>query len=261
MAYEYKGPVTYFEQIVPASVSLSRFAVAGDAERPYAATFCARSSNNPHGSIALTGIGVHDSTTAMANIWPLYLEGWALKGSHQNGVVAPEIAVINQRGTCTDINPYDMSPLGQINALRLGIGKPGCGSTDVSAFIAALHVEETGNAVARMGLVFGAWALKMINGIGRALVLARNHAIQWYSATGPTSMIVCDTADPSQRITIRLGNGALHFEDANGQSQFSFNVKTGALYLGAGGVGPNGTLRLFAAGQPYLIKATPERLK
>lgn len=258
MAYEYKGPVAYFEQIVPASVSYSRLAIAGDAERPYAATFCARSQDNPHGCIAGTFIAIHDSKSPTASAWPLYTEGWARKGSHPEGVVvAEELAIIEQRDACIDIDPFHITRYGQTNGQRIGIGKPEANGGEVSAFAAWLSAETTGKALARMGLVIGALALKLYDGIGRAINLARNHAIVWWSMHGPVSMIVCDTGSPDMKVAIRLGNGAIHFEDPKGQSQFSFNLLNGVFYMGANAVGPNGTLYFWAGGRRYAVKATP----
>jgi hypothetical protein len=266
MKLEY-GPVQWIEQLSPATTMWSIMSISSTPQLPYGLTVGSRSSDTENGTLTATFIGVHDSPKPNASQWPLYVEGWTRPGSHPNGTIFPEIGMINQRGSCSDITPYTIGAPGQINALRLGVGKPGCNSSDISAFITFLNVEGLPPAVARLGLVFDAWCLKMVSGIkaipnaiGRAINLATNHAIQWWDKNGkPSSTIVCDTTDAQHGVCIRLSNDSIHFgSHADGWDHFSFNCKTGAFYMGSGAIGPNNTIRVFVAGRSYLLQAKPE---
>lgn len=261
MKYAY-GPVTYYEGIAPCSMSFSRLAVAGDKEAPYGGCFGGRTSDNPHGTIGLMGIAIHDSPMPTANGWSLYTEDWLMPGSHRMGVCMPEFAIINKRGECTDVDPYHCTDYGQVNAHRLGIGKPGAEGGEISCGQIFLSAETTGKAVARIGHVIAESAVKFVNGIAKAWNFARGHALQWWAPDGPTSFIVCTTAGKDYACEIDIGNSAIHFRNAvTKEPHFSFDLIDGVFYMGAKAVGPNGTIRLWAGGQPYLIKATPEKTK
>lgn len=253
------GPVWRVEEQVPNTTIWSLLSIAGDVGMPNCVTMGSWSSGTPDGTITATIVGVHDSSSPKAAQWPLYIEGWTLKGSHENGTVFNEIAMINMRGSCSDITPYHIGAAGQINALRLGVGKPPEGGGEISAFITMLNVEGTMRSVARLGMVVADGALKIVNGIGRALNFARNHAIVWWDQWGrETSVIKGTTVGAEHKVSIELGNGAIHFAGPDGVNQFSFNCSTGAFYMGSGAIGPNGTIRMFVAGRAYLLKAAPE---
>lgn len=261
------GPVHLIERQVPNTTIWSRQSIAGEGDAPNAQTLCSWSSGTPDGTITQTIIGVHDSPSPNASQWAQYFELWALKGSHPNGTVFTEMALINQRGSCADINPYYINPPGQFTGPRIGVGKPGYPAGEVSALGTFVNVEGANDSLSRLGLVFDATVLKMYSGIkaipraiGRAICLARDQAIQWYDQWGrPSSMIVCDTSNADHGVCIRLSDDTIHFgSHANGWDHFSFNCETGALYLGSGALGPNSTIRVFVAGRPYLLKAVPE---
>lgn len=253
------GPVWKIEQQVPNTTIWSLLSIAGDVGMPNCVTMGSWSSGTPDGTITAIIVGVHDSASPKASQWPLYIEGWTLPGSNPDGTLFNEIAMINKRGSCADISPHWMGNPGQINALRLGVGKPPEGGGEISAFLAMLNVEATAKAVARLGMVIGADALKIVKGIGRAINLAKDHAIVWWDKWGrETSTIKCTTTHEEWKVGIELANGVINFSGPDGVDQFTFNCSTGALYFGSGAQGPNGTIRVYVAGRPYLLKATPE---
>jgi hypothetical protein len=254
------GPVNKIEAQVPNTTIWSRMNIAGEGDKPVAQVLGSWSSGTPDGTITQTIVGVHDSTSERASQWPLYLESWALAGSHPNGTCFSEFAIINQRGSCADIDPYHVGNPGQLECLRLGVGKPGWPATgEVSAYEVFLNVEGTQTSVARLGQVWHDAAVKFKNGVARIINFARNHSLQWWNQWGQeTSRIYCSTNEQQWGVQIELGEGSIHFKNAEGVHQFTFNCHTGALYLGAGALGPNGTIRMYVAGRPFLIKATPE---
>lgn len=217
------------------------------------------SSGTDDGAIAQTIIAVHDSLSPRCSMWGQYIELIARPGSSAEGAVHDEWALINQRGSCGDINPYWPNNPGVFTGPRIGVGKPGSNGGEVSALGVYVNVEGTEKSVARLGLVFHDKVIKFVNGVARVLNFARNHALVWWNEWNQeTSRIYCSTNDAKWGVQVELGEGSIHFKNAVGVNQFTFNCHTGALYMGSGAVGPNGTLRIFVAGRPYLLKATPE---
>lgn len=254
------GPVAKIEQECGNTLRWAYQAIAGvQFTAPNPQLLGAWSSDTHDGAIAQTIIAVHDDPSPRCSIWGQYIELIAKPGSSANGTIHDEWALINQRGSCADINPYWPNNPGVFTGPRIGVGKPGSNGGEVSALGVYVNVEGTDKAVARLGLVFHNLAVKFVNGVARVLNFARNQSIQWWNEWNQeTSRIYCSTHEQQWGVQIELGEGSIHFKDATGMTQFTFNCHTGALYMGSGAIGPNGTIRVYVAGRPYLLQATPE---
>lgn len=259
------GPVAWVEQLCPHSVSASVLSVAGDPSigMVYPATFASRTSDA--GGIALMGISCQDLATPGGGAWASYFEAWTTGTAHwSNSNFAAEYAVINQRKTYASITPYRMGGNGgPIGGVHIGGGKPGANGQTFSCFASFANVEALLTSVGEKGLVIGYNALKMLTRLGRkfyeAISLAKGYGLQWYDSVGNvSSSLVCNVDNALYAPHIEYTNGAIHFLDAQGVSQFSFDCMTGTLYLGSGAVGPNGTIRFVVAGVPYLVTARKE---
>jgi hypothetical protein len=260
------GPVYWAEQLVPHSVNASVLSVAGDPSigMVYPATFASRTSDA--GGIALIGISYQDLRTPGGGAWAGYFEAWTAEDADwSNTNFSNEHAIINKRRSCADITPYRMGgDGGVVGGLHLGGGKPGANGQEFSCFGSCANVEALPTSVGRKGWVFGYNAIKMVAHLGRKfgeiLAMAKGHGFRWYDPTGQQSSSIIGNVDNATYAPhIEFTNGAIHFLNANGESQFSFNTETGALYLGNGSVGPGGTIRVFVGGRPYLLTARPEQ--
>lgn len=260
MAQIEHGPVSKIEQACPNTLKWAYQAIAGiQFTAPNPQLLGAWSSGTHDGAIAQTIIAVHDDPSARCSMWGQYIELIAKPNSSKEGAVHCEYALINQRGSCGDINPYWPNNAGVFTGPRIGVGKPGSNGGEVSAYEVFVNVEGTEKSVGRLGQVWHSLSVKFINGIARVINFARGHAIQWWNQWAEeTSRIYCTTNEKKWSVQVELGEGSIHFKDVNGTSQFTFNCHTGAFYMGSGAVGPNGTIRLYVAGKPYLLKATPE---
>lgn len=254
------GPVQKIEAECPNTLRWAYQSIAGvqwDAPNPQ--LLGAWSSGTHDGAIAQTIIAVHDGASPRQAIWGQYVELIARPGSSAEGTVHDEWALINQRGSCADISPHWPNNPGVFTGPRVGVGKPGSNGGEVSALGVYVNVEGTESSVARLGMVFGHNVVKLVNGLRRVINMAKDHALVWWDEWGrETSYITCTTTRQDNRVGIRLANGAINFVGPDGFDHFSFNCSTGAFYMGSGAVGPNGTIRIWVAGRPYLLKATPE---
>lgn len=260
------GPIAWVEQLCPHSVSASVLSVAGDPSigMVYPATFASRTSDA--GGIALMGISHQDLKTAGGGAWSLYLEAWTAGDAHwSNTNFVVEGAVINQRPNCADITPYRMGgDGGATGGIHVGGGKPGANGQEFSFFASFANVEALVTSVARKGIVFGYNAIKMITRLGRkfgeVLSMAKGHGLQWYDSVGNvSSSLVCNVDNALYAPHIEYTNGAIHFLDAQGMSQFSFNTITGNLYLGNTGwstaplKGYVGSVSLYVGGRKFRV--------
>ena len=253
------GPIEKIEEACPNTVGWGRLVIAGEWQKPNPIVIGAWSSSTHDGAITMVRLGVHDSPSARCLIWSDYSELIALPGSSKEGTLFEEIALINKRGSCADIDPFHIAEPGMFCGPRIGVGKPGSNGGEVSALATYLNVEGTDKAVARLGLVFHNLAVKFVNGLARVINLARNQSIQWWAKDGhQTSRIWSSTTEEQWRVGIEMANGVVNFIGPDGHAHFTFNCTNGALYLGSGALGPNNTIRVFVAGRPYLLKATPE---
>lgn len=258
------GPVGWVEQLVPNSAGASVLTVAGDPSSGlvFPATFASRTSDG--GGIGDMAISMNDLPTRAAGAWGRYTEAWVGPKAHPDSTqFGHEYAIINLRGTCADVTPGWPNTPGAVVGVRIGIGKdPKLGSGEISALQSLVNVDGFGNprAVARKGIVFHAWVLKFIKGIAEAISLAKGHAIAWYDSTDRRGVLIhSDLDNANYGVGVKFTNGALHLYNLRtGDHHFSFNTETGALYLGTGAIGPNGTIRLFAGGKSFLLAAKPE---
>lgn len=254
------GPVEKIEQECGNTLRWAYQAIAGvQFTAPNPQLLGAWSSGTHDGAIAQTIIAVHDDPSARCSIWGQYIELIAKPGSSANGTIHDEWALINQRGSCGDIDPYNPNRSGVFTGPRIGVGKPGSNGGEVSALGVFVNVEGTETSVARLGLVFHNSVVKFKNGIARVLNFASNHALQWWDQWGQeTSVFKCTTISKEHKVGIEMGDGAIHFSGPDGHNHFSFNCTTGDFYMGASALGPNNTIRIWVGGRPFLLKATPE---
>lgn len=255
------GPVAWVEQLVPHSAGASVLTVAGDPSigMVYPATFASRSSDG--GGIGVITIAHQDIRADAGGVWSIYPEVHIAQDAHANATgFCIECAVINKRASVGDVNPYQISNWGMVDGVRIGVGKPGDNGQEISSLMTFTNVENSATAIARKGLVFAANVLKFFGGIANAVNFAMGHAIRWFDQYGrPGPVIYAEAGGNSDYASgIKFTNGAIHFTDAAGVHQFSFNTMTGALYLGTGSIGPNGTIRVFVGGVPYLLTARKE---
>lgn len=237
-------------------------AIGNNSFAPYGGFSASRTSDT--GGIGHMALAYQDSRSPGGGAWGHYVEGFVAADAHpDNTLFGVEYGIVNKRNSCADVTPHRISYWGIVDGIRVGVGKPGCGGKEISSMMTFANVEGAITSIARKGLVFAYDAIKMVALLGRrfgeVLAMAKGHGFRWYDSSGnPGSTIVCNTDNAAYAPHIEFTNGAIHFLGADGISQFSFNTMTGALYLGNGAVGPNGTIRFFVGGVPYLVTARPE---
>lgn len=226
---------------------------------PYGAFSGSKTSNG--GGIGHMSLSYQDGELPTGGSWGHYVESFVSSNAHAaNTAFGVEYGIINKRPNCGDVNPYQISNYGMVDGIRIGVGKPGCNGQEISSLMTFTNVENTATTIARKGLVFANNVLKFFGGIADAINFAMGHAIRWYDQYGrPGPVIYSEAGSNSDYASgIKFTNGAIHFTDKAGIHQFSFNTISGALYLGSGSIGPNGTIRIFVGGVPYLITARKE---
>lgn len=226
---------------------------------PYGAFSASRTSDG--GGIGHMALAYQNLKSNGGGAWGHYVECFVAADAHpDNTAFGVEYGVVNKRPSCADINPYHISNPGIVDGIRVGVGKPGDGGQEISSLMTFTNIENSATAIARKGLVFAANVLKFFGGIANAVNFAMGHAIRWFDQYGrPGPVIYAETGGNSDYASgIKFTNGAIHFTDAAGVHQFSFNTMTGALYLGTGSIGPSGTIRVFVGGVPYLLTARKE---
>jgi hypothetical protein len=130
------------------------------------------------------------------------------------------------------------------------------------------NVEGAATSIARKGLVFAADVLKFINGVANAINFAMGHAIRWFDQYGkPGPSIYAEPGGNADFAShIKFTNGAIHFTDADGEHQFSFNTITGVPYYGNTAYsktplpqcpGSIGTLSFYVGGRPVRTPIYP----
>ena len=226
---------------------------------PYGAFSASRTSDG--GGIGHMALAYQNLKSAGGGAWGHYVECFVAADTHKdNTAFGVEYGIVNKRPSCADINPYHISNPGIVDGIRVGVGKPGDGGKEISSLMTFTNTENGPNSTARKGLVFASNVLKFFDSVANAINFAMGHAIRWYDQWGrPAHSIYAEAGSNADYAShIKLGNGAIHFAGADGVNQFSFNTMTGALYLGTGSIGPNGTIRVFVGGVPYLLTARKE---
>lgn len=235
-------------------------ALGNNSYAPYGAFSGSRTSDG--GGIGHMALAYQDGKSAGGGAWGHYVECFVAPDAHQdNTAFGVEYGIINKRNSCADINPYHISNPGIVDGVRVGVGKPGDGGQEISSLMTFTNTENGPNSIARKGLVFASNVLKFVGGIANAINFAMGHAIRWFDQYGrPGPSIYSEAGSNSDYAShIKFTNGAIHFADASGGHQFSFNTITGTMYFGSGAVGPGGTIRVFVGGRPYLLTARPEQ--
>lgn len=225
---------------------------------PYGAFSGSRTSDG--GGIGHMSLSYQDRAIPGGGAWGHYVESFVARLAHpDNTAFGVEYGIINKRQSCADVNPYQISNPGIVDGIRVGVGKPGCGGQEISSLMTFANVEGTATSIARKGLVFATDVLKFINGVANAINFAMGHAIRWFDQYGkPGHSIYAETGGNSDFAShIKFTNGAIHFTDAAGAHQFSFNTMTGNLYLGNTGwstaplKGYVGSVSLFVGGRKF----------
>lgn len=237
---------------------------------PYGSFSASRTSDG--GGIADMALAYQDVKVSGGGAWGRYTEAFvAADAHHDNTIFGHEYGIINKRDSCADITPYRISQWGIVDGVRIGVGKPGAGGREISSMGTFANVEGTVFSVARKGLIFAYDAIKMVAHLGRklgeVLSLAKGHGIRWYDAVGlPGTTIQCNVDNALFAPHIEFTNGAVHFLDAKGVSQFSFNTETGVPYYGNTAYAPTplpqcpgsiGTLHFYVGGKPVKTPIYP----
>ncbi len=227
---------------------------------PYGAFSGSRTSDG--GGIGHMALAYQDSRSHGGGAWGHYVEAFGAADAHpDNTLFGVEYGIVNKRPSCADITPYQISNPGIVDGIRVGVGKPGCGGQEISSLMTFANVENTATAIARKGLVFASNVLKFVGGIANAINLAMGHAIRWFDQYGrPGPSIYSEAGSNSDYAShIKFTNGAIHFADAAGAHQFSFNTMTGNLYLGNTGWSEAplkkyvGSVSLFVGGRKFRV--------
>lgn len=238
-------------------------AVGNNSHKPYGSFSASRTSDG--GGIGRMSLSMQDLATPGGGAWGDYVEAFIASFAHRdNTQFGVEYALVNERDTCPDVTPHQISPPGVFSGIHLGVDKPGRNGNEISSFINFLSVTGKARAVAKKGLVFAYNAIKMVSLLGRkfgeVMAMAKGHGFRWYDSVGnPGSTIVCNTDNATYAPHIEFTNGAIHFLDASGASQFSFNTMTGNLYLGNTGwseAPPKryvGSVSLFVGGRKFRV--------
>lgn len=200
---------------------------------PYGAFSGSRASDG--GGIGHMSLAYQDRTTDGGGVWGHYVECFVAPDAHTNNTAfGVEYGIVNKRPSCADIDPYHISNPGIVDGVRIGVGKPGANGREISSLMTFPNTENSATSIARKGLVFASNVLRFFGGIANAVNFAMGHAICWfdqYGRRGP--MIYAEeggNADYASRV--KFTNGAIHFTDAAGVHQFSFNTMTGVPYYG-----------------------------
>lgn len=203
---------------------------------PYGAFSASRTSNG--GGIGHMALSYQDLKTPGGGAWGRYTEAFVAEYTHpDNTSFGHEYGLVNKRASCPNVTPYQISPRGIVDGVRIGVGKPGCGGKKVSSLMTFANVEGTTESIAAKGLVFAYDAfeyIKHLSGkLAEVLSFAKGMGLCWYDSIGRRGFTIqsqVDNADYAPHLIAT--NGAIHFFGKNGFSQFSFNTETGVLYFG-----------------------------
>lgn len=239
-------------------------AVGNNSYKPYGFFSASRTSDG--GGIGRMSLSMQDLATPGGGAWGDYVEAFIASFAHPNNTqFGVEYALVNERDTCPDVTPNQISPEGVFSGIHLGVDKPGRNGKEISSFINFLNVTGNARAVAKKGIVIAINALKMIPLLGRAfgevMAMAKGHGFRWYDAVGnPGSTIICNVDNAAYAPHVEFTNGAIHYLDARGVAQFSFNTETGVPYFGNTAwspvppVGaPIGRMSFYVGGRPVCI--------
>lgn len=229
------GDYTWVEALSPFSTSIGALVSVTTATQSVAGTFASRNSTigTDHLQVTVEMIANNDLTSQptganIQGVWTLYQESWRqATAASKTRTHGTEIAIIN-KGALVDTDPYNASPDGLTEGLRVGVGKPGQAGQKISTGIALLNVEQTASARMRRGILIGNDAIEIISGVGTAIGMATNHAIQWYSAAGVIGpMIRSDVTTASQGLRLVFQNNYLQVQSPSAVELVRFSTTTG----------------------------------
>lgn len=258
------GDLTWAEKLSPSSAGAAKlYAVGDDSYSPYGIVGASRTSGRVGGGLAVMALSLQDKTDAAGGAWANYSEAFVARDAHPDGTqMGHEYAVINKRATCGDVDPVNINTPGSVTGVRIGVGKPGEGGQEISAIMTTVNAEGFAGpkAVARKGFVFHKWGHKYVRGFAEVLSMAKDMVFRWYDDTARVSASIQGCVDNADHaVHVRFTNGAIHFLDENEVAQFSFNCKTGNLYLGNTGWSTAplkryvGSVSIFVGGRPLRV--------
>ncbi len=203
-------------------------------------------------SIGIASWGIDDDTSAprTTTTYAYYGEAWRLAGVTYQPSFAMELEGVEFGAAHTGIaNPYHPNVGGGVSTLQLGSGggQSSGAVVDIASFISTV----SNPARAQIGIVFGATSLTGTNGTAgdsgyaSAVVLARNHGIEWRTpetVSGNqgvnTGLFIRSTVSAAANGTrIEAQDSGFVLSNASGQLLFSVNTAatpTNTLYVQAG---------------------------
>jgi hypothetical protein len=193
----------WIETLCPASASLSSGVAWSSKTYAYAYTLAAQTSDLlPEEVDSIAGIDLANSnatTGPLRTSYGRYIESHNQADAKTLAAQGLEIASINHNPVCSQSNPYNTSPLGLTESLRLGAGKPGESGQKVSVALTFANIENKPSSWYDKGIVFGLGSIAPdAKGIPRAINFAQSQAITWWSPSGACSYIRADGADPAR---------------------------------------------------------------
>jgi|ERR1700742_1927490 len=206
----------WVENISPSTVRLAQLASV-NTTGGIGLLGASRTSDSPdvgpvlnQGTQGITAIVYNDNLTSLQTCYGFYGEAWKSASTQAENIAqVAEFTSINLYSTSTLTNPYNTSPTGLIETLRVATGKGTAGNT-ASTGICIVGTGPT-SAVFQNGIIISSNALTSAN---RAICLAKGHLVTWFKSNGTgSSHVRCDVDTGQLGYRVVFGDATVNFQD------------------------------------------------
>jgi len=212
---EIGGDADVVEQDVPNTTKISVLDVVATAKEPIPAIFYTKGSLAGPGSMLPSVVILAKQDSKEPNtVYGPYVETEREVDAHPDTKAQGlEISLIDL-GNSANINPYDVTKNGLSEALRLGAGKPGSNSKEISAALVIANVEGTPTSKFRKGIIIGG---KAIQTPLQAICLAQGQGITWFLPDGtPGPHFRSDVSQPNSGMRMIFFDGGFALQNSAG---------------------------------------------
>ncbi len=200
-----------------------------------------RSSDNTQvgsqGTQGITSIVNNDNTLIQLSTYTFYGEAWkqptATVNSDTQGM---ELGIINLSSSFASTDPYNTSPDGLVEGLRIGSGKGTAGGRVCSTAFSIDNIEGTSTSKFRRGIIIGYNAIDAgASGLQHAINLAQSHCVSWWSSSGAVGPLIRSDVGSGQNGLYQIfANNGFYLQDPISTNNIYYilnSAGTGTIYL------------------------------